>query len=169
MRIFIALLCIATFGASQGMLADEQELMETARLGSVTYNISIRFWEDEIREFTPPERKDAINELSSRFDKGTLSPLETFELVRLLSIDGRSEEEEKTIELLATRVDNILAADPKNHQALVTSVKLESRKGNNDILFSLLADTTLQDITYRSLFIELSNLHFGFEPMQRQE
>jgi tetratricopeptide (TPR) repeat protein len=148
---------------------NEKELAETARMGSVTYNISLRFWEEGIRELTPAERKEAITGLTSKYDQGALTPLETFELVRLLSIDERSEDEEKMVKSLASRIDSILLVDPKDHEALLTGVKLAMREGNNDLLIALLADTTLTDRTYRALLMELSNLHFGFTNYEKAE
>jgi tetratricopeptide (TPR) repeat protein len=169
MRIFVAVMCVAMLVLLQTAKADEQELMENARLGSVTYNISIRFWQDEIFELTPDERNNRMNALSSRYEQGGLTPLETYELICLFSLEERSEDEEKTISTLSSRIDSILEKNPKDHEALITLVRLSSREGNNDILFSLLADTTLQDITYRALLIELSNLHFGLGNYEKAE
>jgi tetratricopeptide (TPR) repeat protein len=160
MRIFIALLCV-TIIVLPPMLYGEEDLKETARLGSVTYNISVQFWEDGIGELTPVQRKAEIKRLSFQLTKGELNPLQIYELVRLLALDGRTEDEEKTVELLAFKVDSILALDPKNHEALVASVKLDLREGNTEIFSALLADSALQDETYRSLLIELANLHAG--------
>lgn len=169
MKIFPVLLCIATVSPSLFAQNGSQERAESARLGSVTYNISIRFWEDEIREFTPGERKDEIARLSERLEKGALSPLGTYELVQLLSIDGRPGEEANVVDLLTSRIAGMLEKDPDDHEALVTSVKLALRKGENERLFALLADTTLQDMTYRSLLVELSHLHFGYANYEKAE
>ncbi len=161
MRVLIIVLCLIQLILPQVICANEDERAESARLGSVTYNISVRFWQDAIYELTPDERDKEIAALSAREGKGELTPLEIYDLISLYSLNEQKEDEEKTISTLSAMIENILVANPKDHEALIARVKLSLRERNNDILFTLLADTTLADRTFRMLLIELSNLHFG--------
>ena len=102
---FFVLSCLFSF-----LSADEynQKELDLARLGSATYNISFQFFEDEIWELTKSEKEQKIITMKNEFEKGKLSPLESIDLISLLSSEGRNEEENGVISILINRLDSIL-------------------------------------------------------------
>jgi tetratricopeptide (TPR) repeat protein len=165
MRILLRTVCLFTVAGFLSLLcADdyEQEVLDLARLGSATYNISFQFFEDELWELTQSEREQKITEMKGTFEKGKLSPLKSIDLIRLLGIERREKEEEAVINTLVVRLDSILEENPKDGEALLSFVKLQIREGDNSLLILLLADTTLETETYVALLLELVNVHFRY-------
>lgn len=161
MRTIILLFCIIAI--SVAVLADDgkEALRETARLGSAEYNISIRFLQDDIWELTPGERDEKMANLSKDLDKGALSPLHLYELLQLLNMEGKQEDEKKVIGALSVLIESIRAKDPQNHEAMLVYAKLKQWHGDNSGLLTLLSDSTLHDETYISLLLELAHVHMG--------
>ena len=159
MRITIILLCFLVFALPLKSDEPEQELLESARLGSAEYNISIQFLQDDLLELTLTERKEQITELSDLLEKKKLTPLQTVDLISLLNMEGLKEEKMEVVKSLSFRLDTILTKNPKDHEALLAIVKLDRRYGDNTVINSLLADSTIEKVTYLSLLIELADIH----------
>jgi tetratricopeptide (TPR) repeat protein len=162
--LFCLLCAVLSFGE-----VNDNELLETARLGSATYNISIQFLQDEMSELTPKERQEKIKVLTDKYSKKDLTPLQTLDLLRLLNREKREDEGKRIAEEFSSSLERILEKNPKDHEALIAKMELDQWYGERTLLNTLLADTTIPDSTYRVILIELIDAHLAYGNFKNAE
>ncbi|TES91503.1 MAG: tetratricopeptide repeat protein [Candidatus Cloacimonadota bacterium] len=145
----------------------EKELLEPARLGEANYQISIHFLQDSLSELTPDQRRELILKLSDKRNKGEISLLETYTMIRLLYMEGLFDDEAKITEVLTHRLDSILTKDQKNLDAVFVLVKLKRWEGDDSGVMSLLNDSALWEKFYSPLWLELADLYFEYREYER--